>query len=112
MKFKRHDQFTSAAQIACSSIKAVYTDETQEYFVEMHRVPTAHEQFECRLMIKRADKQPIRAWRILQDIKNDIVGKDRVAAEFYPRESDVTDRGNLYHLWVYSRDWEPDVRVV
>ncbi len=40
-------------------------------------------------------------WRDFQEIKNDLVGKDKCAIEIYPPESRVHDTDNVFHLWVF-----------
>jgi hypothetical protein len=52
------------------------------------------------LSIKRVDKDVIRDWRHLQEIKNMIVGPAHEAVELYPSEDRLTDTANQYHLWV------------
>jgi hypothetical protein len=52
------------------------------------------------LSIKRIDKQPIRAWRDLQQIKNEIVGPEYEGVELFPAESRLADSANQYHIWV------------
>lgn len=52
------------------------------------------------LSIKRVDRGPIvRDWRIIQRIKNEIVGEECEAVEIYPAESRLVDEANQYHLW-------------
>lgn len=52
------------------------------------------------LSIHRRDRKPLRDWRHMQAIKNDVAGHDRVAVEVYPAEDDLVDTSNEYHLWV------------
>lgn len=40
-------------------------------------------------------------WRELQRIKDEIFGKDRMAVQVYPRQSDLVDAADMYHLWVF-----------
>lgn len=54
------------------------------------------------LSIKRLDQQPIRNWRDLQRIKNELVGPENEAVEMFPAESRLLDTANQYHLWVCS----------
>ena len=56
------------------------------------------------LSIKTIDKEPIHDWRDLQQIKNELCGKDREALEIYPAESRLVDTANQYHLWVIPKD--------
>jgi|GEM_PF-1803475 len=51
------------------------------------------------LCIKRIDKSPIRDWRHVQRIKNDVLGPECEAVELYPKESRLVDTANQYHLW-------------
>lgn len=55
------------------------------------------------LSIKRLDKLPVRDWRDLQRIKNEICGREREAVEIYPAESRLVDAANQFHLWVMPR---------
>lgn len=54
------------------------------------------------LAIKRRDKEPIRSWRDLQRIKNDIIGDEYEAVEIFPAESRLVDTSNQYHLFVLT----------
>lgn len=111
MHFTVNLQHTLAAQADFAEIEAVYTDKDNEYIVEKHQIAN-HNAFNFRLSIKRADRTPIRSWRVLQDIKNSVVGADIFAVEIYPRESEVTDTANIYHLWVFKEGLSPNVSLV
>lgn len=52
------------------------------------------------LSIRREDREPIRDWRELQQIKNALVGPENEAVELFPSESRLLDTSNQYHLWV------------
>ena len=52
------------------------------------------------LSIKRHDREPVSDWRDMQEIKNQIVGKEHEAVEIYPADSRLVDTANQYHLWV------------
>jgi hypothetical protein len=54
----------------------------------------------AHLSIKRIDKAPIRDWRELQRIKNELAGTTCEAVELFPAESRLVDTSNQYHLWV------------
>jgi hypothetical protein len=56
------------------------------------------------LSLKRRDREPIDhdRWRILQQIKNTLVGEENEAVEMYPAESRLVDTANQYHLWVFA----------
>ncbi len=107
-RFKHNNLYLLQAQNTDFSVIAVYTD--GEYIVCKHPLRRS-KKFEFRLSVQREDKEPIRNWRVLQDIKNDVAGVDRTAAEIYPPETEVTDTGNMYHLWVYRLGREPRVRL-
>lgn len=54
------------------------------------------------LSIKRRDKKPIRDWRQLQYIKNDIIGEEHAGFEIFPPESALIDTSNQYHLFILA----------
>ena len=108
-RFKERADYLATAQAALQGVQRVYSD--GEYVVEVHDV-SSDMPIEIGLAIKRADKQPIRSWRVLQDIKNAIAGPDRTALEIYPPEDEVTDTGNLYHLWVFEAGARVNLKLV
>ena len=59
------------------------------------------------LSIKRIDRDVIRDWRELQEIKNLLVGEENVGVELFPSESRLVDLANQYHLWVFV---DPEVK--
>lgn len=59
------------------------------------------------LSCKRSDRQPIADWRVMQQIKNAIVGTENEGVEIYPAESRLVDTANQYHIWVMK---EPGIR--
>lgn len=74
------------------------------YLNDLYSVQVYEQQTEwglvTHLMVRRHDEGPIRDWKHMQRIKNEIVGRDRCAVEVYPAESEVVDQANMYHLWV------------
>jgi hypothetical protein len=52
------------------------------------------------LSIQRRDGSPVRRWRDLQRIKNELAGPEREAVEVFPAESRLHDPCNAYDLWV------------
>ena len=58
------------------------------------------------LSIKRLDKKSIHDWRDLQEIKNELVGKNYEAVEIYPNENRLVDTANQYHLFVFPVDYK------
>lgn len=55
------------------------------------------------LSIRRDDRAPVRDWRHMQEIKNQLCGPEREGVELFPAESRLVDQANQYHLWV-TRD--------
>lgn len=54
-----------------------------------------------QVMVQRHDDKPIPGhWRELQNIKNELFGREAKAIEFYPPESELIDTANIYWLWV------------
>lgn len=60
------------------------------------------------ISIRRLDRECCHDWRDLQEIKNQIVGKECEAIEIYPAESRRIDTANQYHLWAFV---DPNYRV-
>lgn len=52
------------------------------------------------LSIHRDDRRPIRDWRHLQQIKNEVCGDEAIGFEIFPPESRLVDSSNEFHLWV------------
>ncbi|MBN2591725.1 MAG: hypothetical protein JXA96_17800 [Sedimentisphaerales bacterium] len=111
MEFIERPDFLKRGIIDDPTIEKVFIDSTGSYIVEKHSVKENLD-FAFSLTIKRIDKKTIRSWRILQNIKNAIAGEDSVAIEIYPRESEVTDTGNLYHLWVFRSEISVKVKII
>ncbi len=64
---------------------------------------TDHPEFGLiELSIRRLDRQVIRNWRALQQIKNMIVGPEHEGFEIFPAESKLVDSANQYYLWVFT----------
>jgi hypothetical protein len=74
----------------------------QDFWIETANVRVVH------LSIKRLDREAIHDWRDLQEIKNELFGKDYVALEIYPAEDDLRDSANQYHLWVFTDNVDGD----
>jgi hypothetical protein len=52
------------------------------------------------LYIRRGDGRPVHNWASMQQIKDEIIGEDRVAIEVYPAKDNLIDEADMYHLWV------------
>lgn len=49
-------------------------------------------------------------WDELQDIKNDVFGKEACAIEVYPPQSRLVNNCPMRHLWLLGpNDWWPDL---
>lgn len=55
-----------------------------------------------QLSIKRRDKRPIRDWRVMQRIKNELVHPEAEAIEIFPAESRLVDTANQYFLFCFT----------
>ena len=75
--------------------RAVFND---CYAVLMSTVKTERGDY-LHLWIRNKSSTDI-SWREKQRIKNELVGKERVAIEVYPPEEELVDTANMYHLWV------------
>lgn len=53
------------------------------------------------LSIRRNDRGVVDDWRDLQRVKNMLAGPGLDAVQVFPRESNLADSANQYHLWVY-----------
>lgn len=45
-------------------------------------------------------------WSVKQEIKNEIFGENRVAIEIFPKQKSLVDICDVYHLWVFPKDFE------
>ena len=54
------------------------------------------------LSFKRNDRKPVKDWRHVQNIKNDILGPECEMVELFPAESRLVDTANQYHLWGFT----------
>ncbi|WP_336770535.1 DUF7694 domain-containing protein [Bacillus bombysepticus] len=39
-------------------------------------------------------------WKDKQKIKDELFGKERTAIEVFPKQSELVDEANMYHIWV------------
>lgn len=59
------------------------------------------------LKIKRRDGHEGISWDVLQTIKNELLGPDAIAIEFYPAAHNIVDETNMRHLWEVPVDLLP-----
>lgn len=45
------------------------------------------------------------SWAEKQAIKDELFGKNRVAVEVYPQEDRLVDVSDVYHLWVFDKNY-------
>lgn len=93
---------SEAVRLAChreTTDVQIFKNDT--YQVAMKEIPGSNE-FPAliHLSIRRLDREPVRDWRDLQDIKNQLVGPGCEGIELYPAEERVVDTANQFHLWV------------
>lgn len=82
------------------------------YEVYLRRCPSPFGQMDW-IMVKRHDRAPVRDWRDMQRIKDELLGPEREACELYPAQSRMVDmptnitcgccqRGSSSHLVLSS----------
>jgi len=103
-RYKQRAKDIEDKEIPCEC----WTNNLYEVFVyKRDKVPNATPHDITWLSIKRIDRAPIQNWRHLQQIKNDICGKQYTALEIYPSETNLIDMANQYHLWVFTDGYVP-----
>lgn len=45
-------------------------------------------------------------WSEKMMIKNELFGEDRAAIEVYPKQKNLVDSADVYHLWVFDKKFE------
>ncbi|MGM0806493.1 MAG: DUF7694 domain-containing protein [Bacillota bacterium] len=60
--------------------------------------------------IRNGDNTDI-PWGEKQRIKNEVFGTERVAIEVFPKESELVDAANMYHLWILPEDMELPFKI-
>lgn len=45
-------------------------------------------------------------WSLKMQIKNEIFGGNRLAIEVFPKERNLVDVSDVYHLWVFDKDFD------
>lgn len=94
---KSHDHFSiaHATKVYDIAVKMErWKNDLYEVHVERDNPPLVH------LLVSRLNGKPIRNWRHMQHIKNELVGPDCEGVELYPAERRLIDKANMYHLWV------------
>ena len=51
--------------------------------------------------------QSARQWPpVKMEIKNELFGENRAAIEVYPKEKNLVDVMDVYHLWVFPKEFD------
>ena len=82
-----------------SRITLAYGLSSNRYVVQISDEPTEIG-LVTHLWINRCDGEREIPWRDKQRIKRELVGPDRTAIEVFPRDCDLVDQADMYHLWV------------
>ena len=45
-------------------------------------------------------------WSVKQQIKNELFGEKRLAIEVFPKQKNLVDVLDVYHLWVFPKDFD------
>jgi hypothetical protein len=59
------------------------------------------------LRVKRRDGKDGIPWDVLQAIKDELLGEDVTAVEFYPARYDLVNQVNMRHLYTIEPGWLP-----
>lgn len=73
------------------------------YVNSRYQVLVTHDGQLTYLSVKRIDQSPVRSWRDLQRIKNELVGYEHEAVELFPAASRTVDLANQYHLFCLAQ---------
>ena len=115
---REEDDFTRAGWIIHSSPKhlqvygngwfaemdRVYRREDNKYVVMIRTVKTDWGEVE-HAAFRNLEGNDI-PWAEKQKIKNEIFGPERIALEVFPKESELVDAANMYHLWVLPVEFD------
>lgn len=102
MKPSIKERWTPFHQYACDSADFLLKNKT--HTVLIHLINDTPDGW-VALSIKRNDRQAECDWRILQRIKNDIMGEDREAVQLFPSMQRVLDTANQYFLFVAPKNY-------
>jgi hypothetical protein len=76
----------------------VYRSQDNQYVAMIRTVKTDWGEVE-HAAIRNLNSTDI-PWAEKQKIKNELFGTERIAIEVFPKESELVDAANMYHLWV------------
>jgi len=72
------------------------------YSVQMSIIETEEFGKVVHLWIRKHLDEPIRSWKDLMRIKNELVGENCVAVEVFPQADELVDEAHMTHLWVFE----------
>jgi len=99
--FFREEKRNQTLEVYANSIYMVFVDRQTDLAEGEFKNKITH------LSIKRKDKRPCKSWADFQAIKNELVGQEVDAVEVYPKESNLVNTANQYHLWCFP----PELRL-
>ena len=113
-KFERIDKTKSFSDRLTEFQKAYYKENPNEsvwvndkYIVHVRKdlpMKDGSNTLLTHLSVRNNDNTPIRDWRDMQYIKNELVGEENEGFELYPRESRLVDTANQFHIWVFQEE--------
>jgi hypothetical protein len=82
----------------------LYWNNRYHVFLGLRKNPDPEGPDIIHLSIRRDDRGALIDWRDLQRIKNEIVGPEIEMVQMFPRESQVVDTSNQFHLWGFKSE--------
>jgi hypothetical protein len=76
----------------------VYRSKDNQYVAMIRTVQTDWGEVE-HAAIRNLNSTDI-SWAEKQKIKNELFGTERIAIEVFPKESELVDAANMYHIWL------------
>jgi hypothetical protein len=55
----------------------------------------------AHLWVKRHNGRPT-TWKEMQQIKDELIGGDKVGIEVFPKIENIIDQAPMYHIWVFE----------
>jgi len=52
------------------------------------------------------------SWSLKMEIKNELFGENRLAIEVFPKSKNLVDIMDVYHLWVFPKEFIPDCSLL
>jgi hypothetical protein len=97
-RFKRID--LTGRDYAPKGMTRAYSD--NQYVVMVYDDYATSHGKAIRVMVRNRTQTPIEFhWRTMQMIKNEVFGKEVMAIEYYPKESELIDFKNIYWFWIF-----------